>query len=165
MSNSITYKKLDDGTWGAWIPARFGEVVIGEEIHVSKRDRTKNIHAVHSIVKEYASGSVVRIMDFDKAEPVAVVDAEAALNKSATKSNVFKAAHKLTKATVKAGDSYSATFAACLKLVMSIAKKIKAKATQVITKRRTALRAQNYDDIMNEGYSDAGNLNPYRQYA
>ena len=39
-----------------------------------------------------------------------------------TKSELFKAAHKLAKATIQAGDSYSATFAICLKLI------IKAKA-------------------------------------
>lgn len=165
MAHSITYKKLSDGTWGAWIPASLGEIVIGEEIHVSKRDRTKNVHAVHSIVKEYSSGSVVRIMDIEKSEPAAVVDAEVAIKKLATKSNVFKAAHKLTKATVKAGDSYSATFAACLKLAMSIAKSIKAAAKSAATKaaqKVRANRAQMYDSIMNEGYSDAGNFNPYR---
>lgn len=32
-------------------------------------------------------------------------------------SNIFKAAHKLTKATIKAGDNYQATFAICLKVV------------------------------------------------
>lgn len=168
MSNAITYKKLDDGTWGAWIPASLGEVVIGEEIHVSKRDRTKNVHAVHSIVKEYRSGSVVRIMDIEQAAPVAVVDAEVALKKSATKSNIFKVAHKLTKATVKTGDSYQATFAICLKLVMSIVKSIKVVAKTAAPKaaqKARATRAQMYDDIMNEGYSDAGNLNPYRQFA
>lgn len=165
MSNSITYKKLSDGTWGAWIPASLGEIVIGEEIHVSKRDRTKNVHAVHSIVKEYRSGSVVRIMDIEQAAPVAVVDAEVALNKSTSKSNIFKVAHKLTKATVKAGDSYQATFAICLKLVMSIAKSIKVKASKAKPARNQVSSAQMYDNIMNEGYSDAGNLNPYRQYA
>lgn len=165
---SITYKKLSDGTWGAWIPSYFGDVVIGEEICVSKRDRTKNFHAVHSIVTTYASGTVVRIMDVEQAAPVAVVDAEVALNKSTSKSNIFKVAHKLAKATVKNGDSYSATFAICLKLVISIAKSVKekvAKEIKAVAKRNTVSRAQNYDDIMNEGYSDAGNLNPYRQYA
>lgn len=165
MAHSITYKKLEDGNWGAWIPACFGDVIVGEEIHISKRDRTKNAHAVHSIVKVYGSGVVVRIMDIEQAAPVAVVDAEVAVKTSSSKSNIFKAAHKLTKATIKAGDSYSATFAICLKLVISIAKKIKEKSAQVIVKRNIVSRAQNYDDIMNEGYSDAGNLNPYRQYA
>ena len=33
------------------------------------------------------------------------------------KSQLFKQAHALTKATVKAGDNYSATFALCLKAV------------------------------------------------
>jgi len=32
-------------------------------------------------------------------------------------SNIFKAAHKLTKATVQTDDSYSATFAICLKVI------------------------------------------------
>lgn len=32
-------------------------------------------------------------------------------------SNIFKAAHALTKATVKASDSYSATFVICLKVI------------------------------------------------
>lgn len=165
---SITYKKLSDGTWGAWIPAHFGDVVIGEEICVSRRDRTKNHHAVHSIVTTYASGTVVRIMDIEQAAPVAVIDAEVALKKSATKSNIFKVAHKLTKATVKAGDNYQATFAACLRLAISIVKSIKAAAKKAATKaaqKARATRAQMYDDIMNEGYSDAGNLNPYRKYA
>jgi hypothetical protein len=162
---SITYKKLSDGTWGAWIPSHFGDVVIGEEICVSRRDRTKNHHAVHSIVTTYASGTVVRIMDIEQAAPVAVIDAEVALKKSTSKSNIFKVAHKLTKATVKAGDSYQATFAICLKLVMSIAKSIKTSAIKQAAKRSQVSRAQMYDNIMNEGYSDAGNLNPYRKYA
>ena len=34
-----------------------------------------------------------------------------------TKSELFKAAHKLAKATIQAGDNYSATFALCLKAV------------------------------------------------
>lgn len=168
MAHSITYKKLSDGTWGAWIPSYFGDVVVGEEIRITKRDRTCNYHAVHSIVTTYASGTVVRIMDVEQAEPTAVVDAEVALKKSATKSNIFKVAHKLTKATVKAGDNYQATFAACLKLAISIVKSIKAAAKKAATKaaqKARATSAQMYDDIMNEGYSDSGNLNPYRQYA
>lgn len=32
-------------------------------------------------------------------------------------SNIFKKAHALTKATIQTGDSYSATFAICLKVV------------------------------------------------
>lgn len=36
-------------------------------------------------------------------------------------STVFKAAHALTKATIQAGDSYSATFAICLKSAYEIA--------------------------------------------
>lgn len=39
------------------------------------------------------------------------------------KSNIFKKAHQLAKATVKAGDSYSATFAICLKVVYTDGKK------------------------------------------
>lgn len=39
-----------------------------------------------------------------------------------TKSQIFKTAHNLTKATVKAGDSYSATFAICLSIVISASK-------------------------------------------
>lgn len=37
-------------------------------------------------------------------------------------STIFKKAHALTKATVKAGDSYSATFAACLKVIYAESK-------------------------------------------
>ena len=37
-------------------------------------------------------------------------------------STIFKAAHALTKATVKAGDSYSATFAICLKVIYAESK-------------------------------------------
>ena len=145
--------------------SHFGDVVIGEEIYVTKRDRTKNAHAVHSIVTTYASGTVVRIMDVEQAAPEAVVEAEVALKKSATKSNVFKVAHKLAKATVKAGDNYSATFAACLKLAFSIVESIKVAAKAAAAKAAQSVRsarAQMYDDIMNEGYSDAGNFNPYR---
>lgn len=36
-----------------------------------------------------------------------------------TKSEIFKAAHKLTKETRKASDSYSATFSICLKYIYS----------------------------------------------
>ena len=41
------------------------------------------------------------------------------------KSKIFKAAHKLTRATIlrSKGDSYSATFAICLKITIAIAKK------------------------------------------
>ena len=35
---------------------------------------------------------------------------------------IFKAAHALAKATVKAGDSYSATFAICLKVIYAESK-------------------------------------------
>ena len=38
------------------------------------------------------------------------------------KSNLFKQAHKLTKATVKAGDNYRVTFGACLKMIASMFK-------------------------------------------
>ena len=38
------------------------------------------------------------------------------------KSNLFKQAHALTKATIKAGDNYSATFAICLKLIIAATK-------------------------------------------
>lgn len=37
-------------------------------------------------------------------------------------STIFKAAHALTKATVKVGDSYSATFAICLKVIYAESK-------------------------------------------
>lgn len=37
-------------------------------------------------------------------------------------SNIFKKAHALAKATVKAGDSYSATFAICLKVIYAKSK-------------------------------------------
>jgi len=37
-------------------------------------------------------------------------------------STIFKKAHALTKATVRAGDSYSATFAACLKVIYAESK-------------------------------------------
>lgn len=40
-------------------------------------------------------------------------------------SNIFKAAHALTKATVKAGDIYSATFAICLKVIYAESKAFK----------------------------------------
>jgi len=36
-------------------------------------------------------------------------------------SNIFKAAHKLVKATIQTGDNYSATFAICLKTVYQMA--------------------------------------------
>lgn len=38
-------------------------------------------------------------------------------------SNIFKKAHALTKATLKAGDNYAATFAICLKTVYQMAAK------------------------------------------
>lgn len=37
-------------------------------------------------------------------------------------STIFKKAHALTKATIQAGDSYSATFAICLKVVYAESK-------------------------------------------
>ena len=160
-------------------------------------------------------------------------------------STIFKKAHALTKATVQAGDSYSATFAICLKIQIEIAQKdsylqgsykklsnswgafidgdynrntksvsrpaigekvtittrngerqvriVKALITEYAsgtivdlfadaevaakaqarynakakTNRKVSCvsKEQQYDDLMNEGYSDAGNLNPYRQYA
>ena len=39
--------------------------------------------------------------------------------KAMTKSEIFKAAHKLTKETIKKGFSYSATFGLCLSFVYS----------------------------------------------
>ena len=49
------------------------------------------------------------------------------------KSNLFKSAHKLTKATVQAGDSYSATFAICLKVIyMDSNKKFEGTEKQVV---------------------------------
>ena len=36
-----------------------------------------------------------------------------------TKSELFKAAHKMAKTVIKAGDNYSVTFGACIKLVLS----------------------------------------------
>ena len=39
-----------------------------------------------------------------------------------TKSELFKAAHKLAKSVMQAGDSYSATFALCLKAVYAQSK-------------------------------------------
>lgn len=38
------------------------------------------------------------------------------------KSNLFKKAHALTKATIKYGDNYAATFAICLKLIIAATK-------------------------------------------
>ena len=38
------------------------------------------------------------------------------------KSNLFKQAHALTKATIKTGDNYAATFAICLKLIIAATK-------------------------------------------
>ena len=37
-------------------------------------------------------------------------------------STIFKAAHALTKATIQTGDSYSATFAICLKVIYAESK-------------------------------------------
>lgn len=162
MATPITYKKLDDGSWGAWVPAHFGDCVVGETIYVTKRSGQKNAHAVQAIVATYKSGTVVRLMDVAAATPSAIVTAEAELKKSATKSAIFKVAHKLTKATVKAGDSYQATFALCLKLVISLAKKVKSTAKAIIVKSARNNRADWYDAVMNEGYSERGNFNPYR---
>ena len=162
MATPITYKKLDDGSWGAWIPAHFGDVVVGETIHVMKRSGQKNAHAVQAIITTYKSGTVVRLMDVVEAAPSEIATAETELKKSATKSAIFKVAHKLTKATVKAGDSYQATFAICLKLVISIAKKVKPAAKAVKTQIVNRNRAAAYDAIMNEGHSERGNFNPYR---
>ena len=44
--------------------------------------------------------------------------------KSYTKSDIFKLAHLWTKNTIKQGDSYSATFALCLKHILSEFKKV-----------------------------------------
>lgn len=162
MATPITYKKLDDGSWGAWIPAHFGDVVVGETIHVMKRSGQKNAHAVQAIITTYKSGTVVRIMDVVEAAPSEITTAEVELKKSSTKSAIFKVAHKLTKATVKAGDSYQATFAICLKLVISLAKKTKSTAKAVKAQVINRNRADAYDAIMNEGYSERGNFNPYR---
>lgn len=159
MATPITYKKLDDGTWGAWVPAHWGTVVVGETIYVMKRSGQKNAHAVQAIVETYKSGVVVRLMDVAESTPSEIVAVESDLKKSSTKSAIFKVAHKLTKATIKAGDSYSATFALCLKFVISTAKKVQTTAkTQIINRNR----ADWYDAIMNEGYSERGNFNPYR---
>ena len=162
MATPITYKKLDDGSWGAWVPAHWGTCVVGETIYVTKRSGQKNAHAIQAIIATYKSGTVVRLMDVSAATPSEIVAAETELKKSATKSAIFKVAHKLTKATVKAGDSYRATFALCLKLVISLAKKVKTTAKAVKTQIVNRNRAATYDAIMNEGYSERGNFNPYR---
>ena len=75
MATPITYKKLDDGSWGAWIPAHFGDVVVGETIHVMKRSGQKNAHAVQAIITTYKSGTVVRIMDVVEAAPSEITTA------------------------------------------------------------------------------------------
>ena len=43
------------------------------------------------------------------------------------KSHLFQAAHKLTKATIQAGDNYSATFALCLKDIIAYRKTLSEK--------------------------------------
>lgn len=48
---------------------------------------------------------------------------------------IFKAAHALTKTTVKAGDSYQATFAICLKLVI---KQNKAQSVAIVEAKEKA---------------------------
>ena len=78
------------------------------------------------------------------------------------KSTLFKQAHFLVKKYIQVGDSYSATFALCLKLVISIAKKVKPAAKAVKTQIVNRNRAAAYDAIMNDGHSERGNFNPYR---
>ena len=48
------------------------------------------------------------------------------------KSNLFKQAHKLAKATVKTGDSYSATFALCLKSLIAYRKTLESKHETIV---------------------------------
>ena len=54
-----------------------------------------------------------------------------------TKSQLFKAAHKLTKTIIQTGDSYSATFGLCLKHVITESKK----AVKVAAKKVKSLYA------------------------
>lgn len=50
-----------------------------------------------------------------------------------TNSQIFKQAHALAKATVKAGDNYQATFALCLKTVYAQSKSQVARVKNIIT--------------------------------
>lgn len=64
-------------------------------------------------------------------------------------STIFKKAHALTKATVKAGDSYSATFAICLKAIYAESKAFEIIETlqiEVVSGADTKKLTLNYDD-------------------
>nr|WP_313974094.1 hypothetical protein [uncultured Psychrobacter sp.] len=64
-------------------------------------------------------------------------------------STIFKAAHALTKATIQTGDSYSATFAICLKAVYAENKAfeiIEALQIEVVSGADTKKLTLNYDD-------------------
>ena len=67
-----------------------------------------------------------------------------------TKSELFKAAHKLTKATVKAGDSYQATFALCLKAVYAQS------SSNVVNVERSDLVAWFRSNGIKKGVSKSG---------
>lgn len=60
-------------------------------------------------------------------------------------STLFKAAHALTKATIQTGDSYSATFAICLKVVYAESKK--SNIAELVEKRDVLAILQNAEYI------------------
>ncbi|WP_131667397.1 hypothetical protein [Psychrobacter pygoscelis] len=80
------------------------------------------------------------------------------------KSELFKKAHALTKATIKSGDSYSATFAICLKVVCKNSKGLTFKGTKKQVKwaqdaynRYAAKAKQGVDDLQALKETDARN--------
>jgi hypothetical protein len=63
-----TYKKLSDGTWGAWIDTGYGESKVdspcrGEVVQIGTKAGGTHERVVASVVKEYASGCSVRLFD------------------------------------------------------------------------------------------------------
>ncbi|WP_019520464.1 hypothetical protein [Faucicola boevrei] len=57
------------------------------------------------------------------------------------KSHLFQAAHNLTKKIIQAGDSYSATFALCLKDIIAYRKTLSGKYTTALSLKNKGMEA------------------------
>ena len=90
------------------------------------------------------------------------------------KSAIFKAAHALTKATVKAGDSYQVTFAAALRIIIAESKAPKTLREMLIAAgakvwtastgkmSRVYVTQEAADIVFNNGLLKGWNVNPIR---
>lgn len=71
MTMTNTYKRLDNGTWGAWIETHDGKRAIaapevGDEVTIKTKGGEKHNRIVAAIIKTYKYGVVVALMDDDQ---------------------------------------------------------------------------------------------------